>query len=153
MNAPENRTSAEGIERTSHDLIQWDEYPTHDGRLVRFKGTVLGGAVLSHPHLALARSGGYQNFSLAPADARTYSGSILPALGGGWLWKTDDPGDTVAVDYRLDGQTFTVAFPFPTLLGADPSAYVVVVWGFPDESRTPTTETIDILGYARIRAD
>ena len=154
LNAPENRTSAEGIERTSHDLIQWDEHPTHDGRLVRFKGTVLGGAVLSHPHLALARSGGYQNFSLAPADSHTFSGSILPALEGGWLWETEDPGDTVAVDYRLDGQTFTVTFEFPTLLGSDPSAYVVAVWGFQDESRTPSIgDTIDMLGYARIRAE
>ncbi len=154
MNASENRTSDEGIERTSHDMIQWDEYPTHDGRFVRFKGTVVGGAVLSKPHLALARGGGYQNFSLYPADAQTHSGSILPPLEDGRSWETGGSGSTVATDYRLEGQTFTVTFEFPTRLGSDPSAYVVVVWGFQDESRTPTiSEVLDILGYARIRTE
>ena len=154
MNAPENRTSDEGIERTSHDMIQWDEYPTHDGRFVSFKGTVVGGAVLSKPHLALARGGGYQNFSLSPADEHTATGNILPPLEAGRSWNTERTGSTVAADYRLEGQTFTVTFEFPTRLGTDPSTYVVVVWGFQDESRTPTiSEVLDILGYARIRTE
>ena len=156
MNAPENRISAEGIERTSHDLIQWDEYPTYDGRLVRFKGTLMDGAVLAAPSLAVARGGGHQNFSLYPADSWTYMGTILPPLGGGWLWTLNDPGDVVAVEYQLDGETFTISFEFPAGLGSDLSAYVVVVWGFPDESRTPTISSkgqSDILGYARIRTE
>ena len=27
LNAPENRPSDEGVERTSHDLVQWDQHP------------------------------------------------------------------------------------------------------------------------------
>ena len=34
----------------------------------------------------------------------------------------------------------------------DPSGYVMTVWGFQDENRTPNIgEKVDLLGYARIR--
>ncbi len=158
INAPENRADAdEGVARTYHDLIQWEEYPTVEGRNVLFTGTLLDGAQLSLPTNKKARSGGYTNFTLSPANAHTYEGSILPRPGGGLEWSLDNPGDTVASIYRIDGNIFTVKFPFPRGLGTDPSTaapqYVVIVWGFPDVKRKPTiNDTVDILGYARIRS-
>ena len=158
LNAPENRAEAdEGIARIYHDLIQWEEYPTVEGRYVTFTGTLLHGAQLSQPTNKKARKGGYTNFTLSPANARTYEGSILPRPGGGLEWSLDNPGDTVASIYGIDGNIFTVKFPFPRGLGTDPSTaapqYVVIVWGFPDVSRKPTiNDTVDILGYARIRS-
>ena len=152
-NAPENRLAAdEGIARTHHDLVRWDEYPTVEGPHVLFTGTLLQGAQLTQPTNTKARKGGYPNFTLSPADAHTFEGSILPRVGGGREWTLDNPGDTVAWIYGIDGNIFTVKFPFPRGLGKDPSQYVVIVWGFPDASRTPTIyDPVDILGYARIR--
>ena len=152
-NAPGEHSTADGIERPSHDLVQWDEHPARSqGSLIRFKGTLLGDAVLSAPTLALAQEGGYSNFTLHPADSYAFSGHIFPQLTGGWTWIAD-PSDVVAFSYSLDERTFTVEFPFQPSLGRDPSAYVVVVWGYQDSSRTPTMGAVDILGYARIRAD
>ena len=55
------------------------------------------------------------------------------------------------MEYRLEEKSFTIKFRLPQEIG-DPSDYVVIVWGFPDNSRTPFIgEDIDILGYARIR--
>ena len=154
LNAPENRPFDEGVDRSSHDLIQWDQYPTYDGRSVTFSGTLLDGAVLSKETIEQARSGGgYSTFTLNSADAHDYAGSILPPLTGNRKWKLDDPKDSVADTYSLDVATksFTITFPFPEAL-ATPSDYVVVVWGFQDASRTPRIgSNIDILGYARIR--
>ena len=48
---------------------------------------------------------------------------------------------------------FTVKFRVRQGLGS-PSDYVVIVWGFQDESREPFIyDKIDILGYARIRVE
>ena len=82
VNSPENRPFDEGVERTSHDLVQWDQYPTYDGRSVSFRGTLLDGAVLSKTTIHQARDGGYQNFNISRADAYAYVGTILPPL----LW-------------------------------------------------------------------
>ena len=152
MNAPENRPFDEGQDRTMHDLIQWDQHPAHDGHSVTFSGTLRGSAVLSNETMEQARAGGeYANFTLYPADGYGYAGSILPPLKGGWTWTLDDPGDTVATAYELDDGAFTVTFPFPEAFDR-PADYVVLVWGFQDASRTPTiNDSIDILGYARIR--
>ena len=151
VNAPENRPFDEGIERTSHDLVQWDQFPTFDGRWVSFRGTLLDGAVLSKATISQARSGGYQNFVMGQADDNEYVGTILPPLSGGRSWKLDDPGDSVATSYQLGGKEFDIRFLFPEALG-DPSGYVVTVWGFQDENRTPNIgEKVDLLGYARIR--
>ena len=153
LNAPGNRPFDEGRDRTSHDLIQWDQHPAHDGHSVTFSGTLRGSAVLSNETIEQARAGGgYTNFVLYPADDYGYAGSILPPLKGGWTWTLEDPGDTVATVYELDDGAFTVTFPFPSGLGGNPSDYAVVVWGFQDASRTPTiNDAIDMLGYARIR--
>ena len=151
VNAPENRPFDEGKERASHDLIQWDQYPTYDGRSVSFRGTLLDGAVLSKATIYQARDGGYQNFTISRADAYDHVGTILPSLLGGSNWILDDPGDSVATSYRLGGKEFDIRFPFPEALG-DPSGYVMTVWGFQDENRTPNIgEKVDLLGYARIR--
>ena len=151
VNAPENRPFDEGIERTSHDLVRWDQFPIFDGRWVSFRGTLLDGAVLSKATISQARSGGYQNFVMGQADDNEYVGTILPPLSGGSNWILDDPGDSVATTFRLGVKGFNIQFFFPEALG-DPSDYVVTVWGFQDESRTPNiSEKVDLLGYARIR--
>ena len=153
VNAPENRLFDEGVDRTSHDLIQWDQYPTYDGHSVTFSGTLLNDAVLYSETLHQAREGGYSNFSLSHADKHEYAGSILPPLEDGTNWILDDPGDSVAAEYRLYERAFTIKFPFPQAL-VNPSGYIVLVLGFRDGSRTPTIgENIDTLGYTRIRAD
>ena len=152
LNAPENRPSDEGADGINHDLIQWDQYPTYDGRSVSFGGTLLADAVLSGSTISQAIREGYPNFTLSPADGYDYSGSISPALEGG-EWPLDELGDSIATVYQLDDRAFTVEFPFPQALG-DPSDYVVVVWGYIDDSRTPRIdENVDVLGYARIRED
>ena len=110
------------------------------------------GAVLSRGTIGQARSGGYGNFTLRVADSHESAGHILPPLDDGRNWTLDDPGDTVATVYELDDRAFTVTFSFPSGLGSNPADYVVVVWGFQDGTRTPTiTDSIDLLGYARIR--
>lgn len=152
LNAPENRPSDEGVTRTSHDLIQWDQHPTYDGEFVTFSGTLLGDAVLVKETIADARTGGFQNFTLSSADGYDHAGSILPPLLSGH-WILDDPGDVIAGEYGLDGRTLTVKFRFPEALGA-PSDYVILVWGLQDTSRAPfTDDEIDVLGYARVRAE
>ena len=152
LNAPENRPFDEGVDRLSHDLIQWDQHPTHDGRSVTFSGTLLDVAVLSQPTIGHARSGGRQNFILRDANGYEYMGSILPPLTDGSRWILDE-GDSIADRYSLDAaaKSFTITFPFPEDLET-PSDYVVVVRGFQDASQTPRIgEHIDTLGYARIR--
>ena len=153
LNAPENRPIDEGLYRRNHGLIQWDQYPTSDGDSVSFSGTLLGGAVLSKETINEARKGGYQNFLLYNADNSGYVGTILPPLNGGQSWTLDDPGDTTAMEYGLEERKFTVKFRIRQGLG-DPSDYVVIVFGFQDESRKPFIgEKIDRLGYARIRSE
>ena len=153
LNAPENRPFDEGVDRINHDLIQWGQHPTYDGQEVSFNGTLLDDAVLSHETLSLAREGeGYVNFLLSLATDYDYLGFILPPLESG-SWILEDPGDVVATVYQLDGRTFTVTFQFPMALDS-PSDYVVLVWGYKDDTRTTSvyeTGTIDLLGYARIR--
>ena len=150
LNAPENRPFDEGADRTSHDLIQWDQHPTYDGRSVTFSGTLLDGAVLAKETIEQARGGGYQPFMLRRADAYEHAGFILPPPPSGWVL---GPGDSVADTYSLDAasRSFTITFPFPEGLGT-PSDYVVIVDGFQDDSQTPRIgSVIDNLGYARIR--
>ena len=153
INAPENRPFDEGIHWTTHDLIQWDQYPTYDGDSVTFSGTLLGNAVLSKETIDQARKGGYQNFLLYHADKSEYVGTILPPLNDGRSWTLDDPGDTTAMEYHLDERTFTVKFRLRQGLG-DPSDYVVIVRGYQDNDRIPFIgENTDVLGYARIRIE
>ena len=153
LNAPENRPFDEGISRVSHDLVQWDRYPTYDedGQLVSLSGTLLEDAILSSETIQQAREGGYSNFSFSLANERSHLGSILPPLDDDRVWTLENPGDTVATVYQLNERVFTVTFPFPTAL-SNPSDYVVKVWGFRDERRTPSIgNNVDVLGYARIR--
>ena len=151
LNAPENRSFDEGLEVDNHGLIQWDQYPSYDGRSVRFRGTLLEDAVLSAPivHQTIEE---YSNFTLSPADGYGSLGSIFPALEGR-EWALENPGDSIATVYQLDDKAFTVEFPFPEALG-NPSDYIVIVWGYKDDSRTPRIyNDIDPLGYARIREE
>ena len=151
LNAPENRAFEEGVYRENHHLIQWDQYPTYDGRSVTFEGTLLGDAVLVNDD---PRSGGYQNFTLSLTDKPKFVGYILPDVSGNW--PLDNDGDVVASKYFFYPATrkFTVTFPFPAALNS-PQDYIVVVWGFQDASRTISIGDYDgggdVLGYARIR--
>ncbi len=156
LNAPENRPFDEMAGMTSHDLIQWTPYPTYDGRSVTFSGTLLGDAVLMSETIKQAREfNRLPNFTLTPAAEYEFTGTILPPFNDDSYWNLDDPGDTVATEYRLEGRAFTVKFPFPKAL-ANPSDYVVIVWGFQDETKTAFISDEgrpDILGYARIRTE
>ena len=153
VNAPENRPIE--LPWPSADLIEWNEYPTYDGRTVTFRGALLGNAVLSKPTIERARSGGFQNFTLHSIDEFDYVGTILPPLApdDDSYWILDDVGDVEAITYSLRGSTFTVKFVFPSQLDS-PEGYAVLVWGFQDESRTPTFgNSVDTLGYVIIRSD
>ena len=153
LNAPENRPFDEGRYLTNHDLIQWEQYPTYDGNSVTFNGILLGNAVLSSETIEQARKGGNQNFIMRYADDSEFAGFILPPFDDGRNWTLKYPGDNTAIEYRLEGRTFTLKFPFPESLG-DPSDYVVIVRGFRDESREPyIADDVDYLGYARIRVE
>lgn len=150
LNAPENRLWDEDLSQNSHNLIQWDQHPAYDGDYVTFSGTLLGNAVLSSGTVEEAENDGYQNFHLYPIPGLKFGGNVFPPS---WDWDMKYPGDTVALEYRLEGRTFTVKFRFPKSLG-DPSGYIVDVWGFQDESRTPVIwPDRDRLGYARIRTE
>ena len=151
LNAPENRPFDEGVHRANHGLIQWDQYPTYDGHHVTFSGTLLGDAVLSRETLYETRNGsGLQNFDLYLFGEGGFEGRILPPGHSLTLRYT---GDNTATEYRLEGRSFTVKFPFPKALG-NPSDYVVHVWGYRDESRTTFIyEHTDRLSYARIRVE
>ena len=150
LNAPENQAFDEGAYRRSHYLVQWDQYPTYDGRSVTFEGTLLSDAVLVNDD---PRSGGYPNFTLALTDKPEFAGSILPDISDG-NWTLDDDGDTVASKYFFYPATrkFTVIFLFPTALDS-PQDYAIEVRGFQNASRTPSIggDWGDLLGYARIR--
>ena len=149
LNAPENRPFDEGVGRTSHDVVQWDQHPTYDGHSVTFSGTLLDGAVLAAETIEQARAEIYQPFTLRPADAYDFAGFIFPP-GSRWVVGA---GDSVADTYSLDDEFFTITFPFPEALGT-PSDYIVLVAGFQDASRTPRIGSdLDNLGYARIRVE
>ena len=152
-NAPENRDKTEGIERASHQLVQWDNLPAFNPatNTVAFSGTLLSNAVLLAPHISIAREK-HWNFSLCPFDSEKCVGAILPQPAGGGKWVLDDfPGWSVAVVYDVEAQKFSVEFPFPKALET-PTDYVVVVRGFQNAKRMPTIgANDDILGYARIR--
>ena len=153
LNAPENRPFDEGVYRTNHGLVQWEQYPIYDGNSVTFSGTLLGNAVLSSETIEQARKGGFQNFTLDRAGEYEFVGAIFPPLNDDQHWTLDDPGDTTAIEYRLEEGKFTVKFRVRQGLGS-PSDYMVIVWGFQDESREPFIgDNIDILGYARIRVE
>ena len=153
LNAPENRPFDEGMYRRSHDLIQWDQYPIFDGDSITLKGTLLGDAVLSSETIEQARKGGFPNFTLYNADEPRFVGTIFPPLDNDRHWTLDDPGDTTAIEYKLDDRKFTIKFRLRQGLSS-PSDYVVIIWGFQDESRAPFfREKVDILGYARIRVE
>lgn len=150
LNAPENLPWDIGMVDSSHNLIQWEEYPTYDGEFVTFSGSLLGGAVLSSGTIGEANRDGYGNFHIYSVGDSKFTGNISPA---GQNRAPRDPGDTTALEYRLEGGTFTVRFRLPQALG-DPSGYFVDVWGFQDESRTPVIwPDRDRLGYARIRVE
>ena len=150
LNAPENRPFDEGIERPMHDLIEWVQYPTYDGRSVSFEVAMLGDSIL-------AETAGFLNFYLDSAATGGFVGFILPPLEGGAQWTLDNPGDAVATTYRsvttAGTRSFIVEFPYPQKLDGAPSDYVVTVAGFQDASGTTTiaAQGVDLLGYARIR--
>ena len=132
---------------SSHNLIRWDQHPTFDGDTITFSGTLMGDAVLSSQALARAGGDNYQKFHLFPVGSSAFTGNILPP---GWTGATRHPGDNIALEYRLEGRSFTVRFRLPEALG-NPTDYVVDVWGFWDQGRTtfiwPNRDRLD---YAHI---
>ena len=149
LNAPENRWMAE-MSSQSHNLIRWDQHPVYDGDTITFSGTLLGDADLSSGTIAQTRNDNYQNFHLFTVENSRFIGNIFHP---DWTHGTRHPGDNIALEYRLQGRTFTVRFRLPESLG-NPADYVVDVWGFRDESRTAVIwPDRDRLGYARIRVE
>ena len=149
LNAPESRPPDAGRFWTGHDLIQWDRFPTYDGQMVTYSGTLLGDAVLANETLSEAQENG-RNFTLLAVADNQSVGSVLPPPKPNWRWNLNDPGDVVATQYELDDGTFSVSFRFPQALG-DPSDYVVRVWGYQDGNRSSFFGwEVDVLGVARI---
>ena len=98
-------------------------------------------------------SGTYQNFSLHSTDDYKFLGVIFPPLGDEWYWPLDDPGDTNALEYNLEGGSFSIKFRLRQSL-RNPTDYEVFVWGFIDHTRTPYVgKNVDLIGYARIRTN
>ena len=153
LNAPENRGFDEGIDRTSHNLIQWDQYPTYSEGVVTMKGTPLGDAVFvaETPH-EMVRVG--VPFSMRPVDSWDSLGIILPyaIVGSGWIIGDGDAQASTYVIFQAD-KRFHIVFPFPTVLGP-PEDVVIVVLGYQNADREPTIGSkVDLLGYARIRVE
>ena len=155
-NAPENRDMTEGIQRASHQLVEWIQKPIFNPntKTVSFSGKLLGNAVLRSPHISLAREG-KANFTLRRYDSpAAWIGHVLPYFEDGRSWVIDETsGSAVATVYDINGQSFRVEFPFPEALGT-PSDYVVIIDGFQNGDRVPVINSMccDTIGYARIRA-
>ena len=152
LNAPENRPYDEAGLYRSHALVEWKQFPVYDRGTVTLQGELLGEAVFQDVDLKNPkRNERYtSNFTISAANGSRHVGSILP--GDDWVFGPEDAGASKHHYYPATGE-FILEFPFPKILG-EPSDYVVVVWGFQDETRTPFIgEKIDILGYARIRVE
>ena len=116
------------------------------------QGELLGEAVFQDVDLKNPKREQWytSNFTISAANGREHVGAILP--GDDWVFGPEDAGASKHHYYPATGE-FILEFPFPRILG-EPSDYVIVVWGFQDETRTPFIgENIDILGYARIRVE
>ena len=153
LNAPENLPFDEGLDRVSHDLVEWDEYPTFDEGYVSLSGRLLGNSILNHD-VGTDGFGKLQNFSLRRADSRQPFGNILSPLPSGRTWNLTESDSVVASTYVLDHATgdFSVTFQFDGNVEGNPMDYVVLVYGFQDNSRTATIgQSADLLAYARIR--
>ena len=153
-NAPENRDPSEGIDRISHHMVEWDEYPAYNpnSKVVSLRGSLRSEAVLYAPNISVARRGGPQNFVLYPFDDTAATGSILPYFDDGRTsWDTSNYDSVVTSRYDITEQTFHVEFTFPDKLG-DPTGFVVTIQGYLTAERKPRVGTrSDNLGYARIR--
>ena len=150
----------EGIYRPNHDLVQWHQYPTYRDGKVSFSGVLLKDAVFSYPNSSPRLGAGvYPNFRGRLASDHKYLGSVVPPgstlpLVGWPLYSFD----ILAESYRIDGPYFEVTFAFPQGLEYTPADYVITVYGFENQDRTPTIavypdsgQFTDLLGYARIR--
>ena len=88
LNAPENRPWDEDIAHQSHNLIQWDQYPTYDGEFVTFSGALLGDAVLSSGTIgkptATATETSTSIPSTAPSSREIYPPRHEPASQRPW---------------------------------------------------------------------
>ena len=135
LNSPENRPWDEGMAHSSHNLIQWDQYPTYDGEFVTFSGTLLGDAVLSSGTIEEANRDSYGNFHIYSVADSKFTGNISPP---GLNRPPREPGDVTTLEFRLEDRTFTVRFRFPQKLG-NPSDYIVDVWGFRTKAELPSS--------------
>ena len=158
LNAPENRPFDEGYERTNHDLIRWEQYPTLVDGVVELRGVLLGDSILvSKDAMEISRFG-FAAFKLRSADGGRAAdggvdlGSILPPPREGKNWIFDDPGDVQTATFAItEANAFHIRFDFPTALG-DAEDVVVLVLGYQNAEREPTIGSkVDVLGYARIR--
>ncbi len=102
LNAPENRPFDEGYERTSHDLIRWEQYPTFAGGVVKFKGVLLGDSTLVSRDATEISRFEFAAFKLRSVDGGADLGSILPPPREGKKWILDDPGDVQAANFAIN---------------------------------------------------
>ena len=153
LNAPENRPFDEGYERSNHDLIQWQQYPTFVDGVVELKGVLLGDSILVSKDATEISRFEFSAFKLRSVDGGADLGSILPPPRTGRKWILDDPGDVQAATFAINEaeRRFHIRFEFPTALGA-PEDFVVLVLGYQNADREPTIGSkVDPLSYARIR--
>ena len=152
LNAPENRPYDAMASITSHDLIEWEQYPIYERGTVKLQGKLLGGAVFQDVDLKNPLLGSLYrpNFTISAASEHEFIGSILP--GSEWVLEPED-AEAHIHHYYPATNTFVLEFRFPQVLG-NPSDYAVIVWGFQDDRRIPLIRrSVDVLGYARIRAE
>ncbi len=152
LNAPENRPYDEMAGITSHYLIEWEQYPIYERGTVKLQGKLLGGAVFQDVDLKNPLLGSLYrpNFTISAASEHGFIGSILP--GSEWVLEPED-AEAHIHHYYPATNTFVLEFRFPQVLG-NPSDYAVIVWGFQDDRRIPLIgRSVDVLGYARIRAE
>ena len=153
LNAPEHRPFDEGYERTNHDLIEWQQYPTFVDGVVELKGVLLGDSILVSKDATEISRFEFAAFKLRSVDGGADVGSILPPPRTGRKWILDDPGDVQAATFAINEaeRRFHIRFEFQTALGA-PEDFVVHVLGYQNADREPTIGSkVDTLGYARIR--
>lgn len=149
LNAPYRWDPDDAIDSLHHDAVIWMQKPIYEGGFVSFSGRLTGNASLVSRSVSEAQRGGLAAFSIS--EGREVIGSILPKLPAGRSWTLDDPGDTVADVFELDGNSFSVRFRWPAAAGG-PAGKRIIVWGYADASRRPAWgDGADSLGTSMIR--
>ena len=75
---PRRTALRRGYERTNHDLIQWEQYPTFVDGVVELKGVLLGDSILVSKDATEISLFEFAAFRLRSVDGGANLGSILP---------------------------------------------------------------------------